>query len=109
MMETLILTYDIISYLYNRLQTSIPNILIGENPSSIMISKISSEQDFAQSFSELIYNNDPKLKEASLQMLALINKYKSNLIKNNPNYKKILAYSEQTFNSQSMRFCLDYF
>lgn len=104
MMETLILPYDIISYLYYRLQTSIPNILIGENPSSIMFSKISSEQDFAQSFSELIYHNDPKLKEASLQMLALIDQYKSNLIKNNPNYKKILEILQMIKSEDSSSF-----
>lgn len=104
MMETLILPYDIISYLYYRLQTSIPNILIGENPSLIMFSKISSEQDFAQSFSELIYHNDPKLKEASLQTLALIDQYKSNLIKNNPNYKKILEILQMIKSEDSSSF-----
>ena len=104
MMETLIHPYDIISYLYNRLQTSIPNILIGENSSSIIISSISSEQDFAQNFSELIYYNNPKLKEASLQMLALIGKYKTNLIKNNPNYKKILEILQMIKPEDSLNF-----
>ena len=90
MMESLIHPYDIISYLYYRLQTSIPNILIGNNSSSITISNITSEKDFAESFSQLIYNNNYKLRKDALQMLALIDRYKPNLIKNNQHYKKIL-------------------
>ncbi len=89
MMETIIHPYDILGYLKQRLQMGVPTYFIGEGNSSTIISKISTEKDFADSFSKFLYNEN-NTREAALSLWALMDKYKTNLIKNVPNYKEIL-------------------
>ncbi len=95
MMEVLIHPFDIIYYLQERSvwvekSNHLPNFVFGENESTTIIAKISNEADFANFFIHYIYDGEFNKQEDALRLLSIIENFRKNQIKKNPNYKNIL-------------------
>ncbi len=73
MMETIMHPYDILGYLYQRLNIGVPSLFIGEGNLTTVISKISTEEDFANSFAIFLDNESKNSRHDALKLMALIN------------------------------------
>lgn len=95
MMEVLIHPRDIFAYLDQRNNwlndcVSLPNFVFGENDDYSIISSIDSEKDFAQFYDLYTYGNDYSKKEAAIQLLSIITKFRDKQEKKHKDYKHIL-------------------
>ncbi len=87
--------YDILYYLQERSNwlkdsKNLPNFVMGDNENYTIFANIKNEKDFSDFFINYLYDGKIDNQESALRLLAIINKYKSNMTKNNPNYKIIL-------------------
>lgn len=94
MMQAIIHPYDIIYYLQERVNWiqnySLPNFVIGDGMQSTILATIETEQDFAEFFTQYIYEGQSNRQREALRHLALIGTFRDRLIKKVPNYKTIL-------------------
>lgn len=94
MMEALVLPYDILYYLQERLKwvnkKNLPNIVIGDCQSHTIYATINNEEDFANFFLHLIYYGEVNKQDDARYLHAIISKFYEKQYKKNPKYKQIL-------------------
>lgn len=94
-MEVLILPHDIFYYLQERGEwlsknNSLPNVVVGENYSSITLVQVKNEEDFALFFRNYIYDGDQNQMDDALKMQSIINKLKDDRPKGKTELKIII-------------------
>lgn len=97
MMNVLTHPYDILYYLQERtrlIHSNLPSLAIYDDEITIM-SRINSEEDFAEFFLHMVYDGNPDKQNQALQLLNIINKFKIKQQKNDPHYKTILKILQQ--------------
>jgi len=74
------------TFFFSNDSCSFPKLFIGEDENSITMSSIKTEIDFSSSFNANLFNKIEPINK----LMNIIKKFKSKMLKNDPNYKTIL-------------------